>query len=57
MVRFSPIIEQQKKFIIAKLMIWVWCGVTIDYIDSSVYIIYGVVIMNEQIVYMFTDAC
>ena len=29
MVRFSPSIEQQKHFIIAKLMIWVWCGVAI----------------------------
>ena len=27
MVRFSPSIEQQKHFIIAKLTIWVWCGV------------------------------
>ena len=26
MVRFSPSIEQQKYFIIAKLMIWVWCS-------------------------------
>ena len=29
MVRFSPSIEQRKHFIIAKLTIWVWCGVTI----------------------------
>ena len=27
MARFSPSIEQRKHFIIAKLMIWVWCGV------------------------------
>ena len=29
MVHFSPRIEQQKHFIIMKLTIWVWCGVTI----------------------------
>ena len=29
MVHFSPSIEQQKHFTIAKLIIWVWCGVTI----------------------------
>ena len=40
MIRFSPSIEQRKQFIIAKLTIWVWCGVAI---------------MNGQIVYMFTD--
>ena len=27
MVRFSPDIEQREHFIIAKLLIWVWCGV------------------------------
>ena len=40
MVRFS--LEQGKHFIIAKVTIWVWCGVAI---------------MNKQIVYMFTDTC
>ena len=39
MVHFSPSIEQQKHFIIVKLMIWVW---------------HCVAIMNGQIVYMFT---
>ena len=41
MVCFSPSIEQQKHFIIAKLKIWVWCGVAI---------------MNTQIRYVYTDA-
>ena len=29
MVCFSHSIEQQKHFIIAKLSIWVWCGIAI----------------------------
>ena len=41
-VRFSPSIEQQKHFIIAKSTIWVWCGVAImnganHFNHSSVY--------------------
>ena len=42
MVRFSRNIKQRKKFIVAKLTVWVWCRVAI---------------MNRQIVYVFTDAC
>ena len=42
MVRHSCSIEQQNKFIVVKLTVWVWCGVAL---------------MNGQIVYVFTDAC
>ena len=42
MVRFSHSIEKRKHFIIAKLTIWVWCGVAI---------------INGQILWVFTDAC
>ena len=36
------VLNSENKFIVAKLTVWVWCGVAI---------------MNRQIVYMFTDAC
>ena len=29
MARFSSSIEQRKHFIIAKLTIWMWCGIAI----------------------------
>ena len=35
MAHFSPSIEQQKHFTIAKLTIWVWCGV--DIMNRQVY--------------------
>ena len=36
-------LNSENNFIIAKLAVWVWCGVAI--------------IINRQIVYVFTDAC
>ena len=35
-------LSSENNFIIAKLTVWVWCGVAI---------------MSRQIVYVFTDAC
>ena len=36
------VLTSENSFIIAKLTVWVW---------------YGVAVMNGQIVYVFTDAC
>ena len=36
------VLNSENKFIIAKLTVWVW---------------FGVAVMNGQIVYVFTDAC
>ena len=43
-IRFvlAIVLSSENNFIIAKLTVWVWCGVAI---------------MKGQIVYMFTDAC
>ena len=36
------VLNSESNFIIAKLTVWVWCGVAI---------------MNGQIIYVFTDTC
>ena len=38
----AVVLNSKNKFIVAKLTVWVWCGVAL---------------MNRQIVYVFTDAC
>ena len=38
----AVVLKSESNFIIAKLTVWVWCGVAI---------------MNRQIVYVFTDVC
>ena len=41
LVLYIVVLNSENKFIIAKLTVWVWCGIAI---------------MNKQIVYVFTDA-
>ena len=38
----AVVLNSKNKFIVAKLTVWVWCGVAI---------------MNRKIIYVFTDAC